>query len=122
MASAFACDLTVFAPEQRDRLRGLVRKVFDACREAEELPDGYRLSFAGESGEPGAAAPGGGLALTIAAWISLERLCCPCIRFAMEFEEVRGPVAVRMTGRPGIKPFLLAEFGRRIAGKLPRAR
>jgi hypothetical protein len=29
---------------------------------------------------------------------------------------------VRMTGRPGIKPFLLAEFTGRIVDKLPHAR
>jgi hypothetical protein len=41
---------------------------------------------------------------------------------AIEFEEERGPIAVRMTGGPGIKPFLLAEFAGRIAEKLPPAR
>lgn len=117
MTSPLACDLGVFTPQQRARLRGLAQQVFDACRDAEELPDGYRLRFPTQASEAGGAA----LALSIAEWITLERLCCPCITFAIEFEEERGPIAVRMTGRSGIKPFLLAEFKGRIAKKLPHA-
>jgi len=52
--------------------------------------------------------------------ITLERLCCPCITFAIEFEDERGPIAVRMIGQPGIKPFLLEEFKGKIPDKLPR--
>lgn len=119
MPPTLACDLTVFTPEQRERLRGLVRQVFDACRQADELPDGFRLRFpAGSATAPGA--PGdAALALAVTEWITLERLCCPCITFAVEFEAARGPLTVRMTGPDGIKPFLLAEFTGRIAEKLP---
>lgn len=121
MASAFVCDLSVFTPDQRERLRDLVKQIFDACGQAEELPDGFGLRFpAGPASTPG----GGGntaLALTITEWITLERQCCPCIAFAVEFEAERGPIAVRMTGTEGIKSFLLAEFKGRIAEKLPHA-
>ena len=64
----------------------------------------------------------GSLPLTITEWIGLEQLCCPCIDFTLEFAAERGPIAVRMTGQPANKPFLLAEFKGRIAEKLPRAR
>lgn len=122
MASEFACDLTVFTPAQRERLRGLVRQVFDACRDVEELPDGFRLRFPARPEAQTGAADDGALPLTIAEWITLERRCCPCIAFAIEFAPDRGPLAVRMTGAPGIKPFLLSEFGERIAQKRPHAR
>jgi hypothetical protein len=90
---------------------------------AEELPDGFRLRFPARAGATAPqAADDGPLVLSIAEWIILERRCCPSITFAIEFEAGRGPVAVRMTGRPGIKPFLLAEFKGRIADRLPRAR
>ena len=121
MGLVFACDLSVFTPDQRARLRHLVERVFEACGEAEEVPDGFQLRFPPES----ATAPSGGhaaLALMITEWITLERLCCPCIAFAVEFEPDRGPIAVRMTGTEGIKPFLLAEFKGRIAEKLPSGR
>ena len=118
MTTPLACDLTVFTQAQRERLRGLVRRVFDACLAAEELPDGYRLRFPADPDQADAAP----FSITIAEWITLERLCCPCIRFAIEFEDERGPIAVRMTGRPGIKPFLLAEFKGRLAEKLPQTR
>ena len=118
MTAPLACDLGVFTPEQQARLRDLVQQVFAACRDAEEQPDGYRLRFPTEADRAGGAA----LALSITEWTTLERLCCPCITFAIEFESEQGPIAVRMTGRPGIKPFLLAEFKGRIAEKLPHAR
>lgn len=120
MTSGFACDLTVFTPAQRDRLRALVQQVFDACRDAEELRDGYRLQFPRRPEEGGNGEADAALARAITEWIVLERLCCPSINFAIEFAEERGPIAVRMTGRPGIKPFLSAEFKGRIADKLPR--
>ncbi|GEM_PF-6698118 len=59
------------------------------------------------------------IAVAIAAWITLERLCCPSITFTVEFENQRGPIAVRMTGQPGIEQFLLAEFKGKIADRLP---
>jgi hypothetical protein len=121
VSSAFACNLAVFTPAQRERLRTLVHEVFTACRDAEELPDGYRLRFPAEP--LGAAAQTAAtLPVVLTEWITLERLCCPSITFAIEFEEEQGPIAVRMTGRPGIKAFLLAEFAGRIADKLPPAR
>lgn len=120
MAPTFACDLSVFTPAQRERLRTLVHEVFAACRDVEELEDGYRLRF---SAEPDGATvqSAAALPLMLTEWVTLERLCCPCIIFAIEFAEARGPIAVRMAGRPGIKPFLLAEFADRIAEKLPPA-
>jgi hypothetical protein len=120
MSAPLACDLTVLTTEQRGRLRILVRRVFDACAGAAELPNGFRLLFSGRANQSEPAA--GSLAVAIAEWITFERRCCPCITFAIEFEEEQGPIAVRMTGGPGIKPFLLAEFKWRIADKLPDAR
>jgi len=121
VTSTFACDLTVFTSAQRERLRTLIPEVFAACRDADELPDGFRLRFPPES--LGAATQtAAALPLVLTEWITLERLCCPCIAFAIEFEEERGPIAVRMTGRPGIKAFLLIEFAGRIAEKLTHAR
>ncbi|HKX16890.1 MAG TPA: hypothetical protein VJT33_02630 [bacterium] len=122
MATVFACDLSVFTPDQRERLRDLVAQVFEACGQAEELPDGFRLRF--PVGSVPAAGGGGNAAPApmITEWITLERLCCPCIAFAVEFAAEGGPITVRMTGAEGIKSFLLAEFKGRIAEKLPHAR
>lgn len=122
MASVFACDLTAFTPDQRERLRGLVEQVFEACGQAEELSDGFRLRFPVGSVSAAGGRGNAALALMITEWITLERLCCPSIAFAVEFEAERGPIAVRMTGTEGVKPFLLAEFKGRIAEKLPHAR
>ncbi len=124
MTTPLACDLTVFTAEERARLRALARRVFDAASAAEDLPDGYRLRFtggrAGGADDPGA--DGIPLAPAIAEWITLERRCCRCIAFAIEFEAEGRPISVRMAGGPGVKPFILAEFGQRLAAKLPRTR
>ena len=114
MAAPFACDLTVFTATERGALRTLVQQVFDACDGVDELADGYRLRFPGDANN----AAGAEFPATIVEWVTLERRCCPCIAFTIEFPEDRGPLAVRLTGRPGIKPFLLAEFKDRIAAKL----
>ncbi|HLW48710.1 MAG TPA: hypothetical protein VKW09_13205 [bacterium] len=117
MTSPLACDLTVFRADERQELRSLARRVFDACDGVDELADGYRLRFT-DGGEDGPSE----LVTAVVEWIALERRCCPCIAFVIEFPEDHRPMAVRMTGRPGIKPFLVAEFQGRLTGKLPRGR
>jgi hypothetical protein len=91
---------------------------FDACQSVEELGDGYCLRFTA-AGVDDAKAPVP-IAVAIADSITLERLCCPCITFTVEFADQREPIAVRLTGPSGIKPFLLAEFKDKIADKLSR--
>jgi hypothetical protein len=44
-----------------------------------------------------------------AEWISLERRCCPFVRFALEWR-VDESVWVRLTGGPGVKEVIAAEM------------
>ncbi|MGI9167336.1 MAG: hypothetical protein ACR2G5_13325 [Pyrinomonadaceae bacterium] len=46
-----------------------------------------------------------------AEFIALERLCCPFFGFAVEVEREGGAVWLILTGREGVKPFIIAEIG-----------
>jgi hypothetical protein len=100
-----ACDLNVFDDTQRGRHRALTQQVFAACRSAHELPDGFTFRFAEEWG----ALPNAG-GVTIAEWISLERLCCPFLSFAVEFGPGGGAVSLRITGDRDTKELFRQHF------------
>jgi hypothetical protein len=49
--------------------------------------------------------------VTTAQFIALERLCCPFFGFGIEVEPEGGAVWLSLTGREGVKPFIMAEIG-----------
>lgn len=99
--SPIACNLTALNTEQRARRQALAQQMHAAAQEICELPDGYAFRF---SADPA-------LCLTVAEFMTLERLCCPFFAFALEMESEDGPMWLRLTGRDGVKPFLQAELG-----------
>src|SRR5262249_4659952 len=99
--SPIACDFSAMTAGQRARRQILARQMHAAAREVHELPDGYAFRF---SADPE-------LCLTLAEFMTLERLCCPFFTFALELEHEGGPMWLRLTGRDGVKQFLQAELG-----------
>ena len=99
--SPIACDFSAMTAEQRARRQILARQMHAATKEVHELPDGYAFRF---SAEPE-------LCLTLAEFMTLERLCCPFFTFRLELEHEGGPMWLRLTGRDGVKQFLRAELG-----------
>ncbi len=99
-APAFACRLDAFDPEQLPRYMAIRQQIVAAYEDREELTNGYRWRFPLESN----------LLLTLAEFISLERLCCPFFSFALELEADGGPIWLQLTGREGVKDFLQAAF------------
>jgi len=99
--SPFACDMTAIAPEQRGAHVATIGKLFRSVQSKRELPDGYAFELPNDSD----------VLLTAAEFISLERLCCPFFGFSLEIERERGSVWLSLTGRDGVKPFILAEIG-----------
>lgn len=97
---AFACCLDAFDAEQLPRYMAIRQQIVAAHEVREELPDGYRWRFPAEPS----------LLLTLAEFISLERLCCPFFAFDLELEADGGPLWLRLTGREGVKDFLQAAF------------
>jgi hypothetical protein len=99
--SAFACDMNAIAPEQRDAHLATIQRLFRSVQSKRELPDGYAFELPNESD----------VLLTAAEFISLERLCCPFFGFGLEIESEGGSVWLSLTGREGVKPFIMAEIG-----------
>ena len=106
--SPFACDMTAIAPEQRNDHIATIDKVFSSVESIHELSNGYSFQL---RNEPDSLA-------TVAEFITLERLCCPFFGFSVEVAKEGGPVSLSLTGRDGVKPFILAEIGDHLPSKL----
>ena len=99
--SSFACDMTAIAPDQRGAHIATIEKLFRLVQSKRELPDGYAFELPNDSE----------VVLTAAEFISRERLCCPFFGFRLEIECEGGSVWLSLTGRDGVKPFIIAEIG-----------
>ena len=99
--SPFACDMTVIAPEQRGAHVATIEKLFRSVQSTCELPNGYAFELPNDSD----------ILLRAAEFISLERLCCPFFGFELQVEREGGSVWLSLTGRDGVKPFIIAEIG-----------
>ena len=106
--SPFACDMNAIAPEQRDAHLTLIERLFQSVESIRELPNGYKFQLSNESE----------VLLAAAEFISLERLCCPFFDFGLEVEREGGTVWITLTGREGVKPFIMAEIGGHLPSKL----
>ena len=99
--SPLACDMNAIEPGERARHVANAGELFRAVEEIKELPGGYAFRLPNDSG-----------ALVKAAeFVSLERLCCPFLGFALEVEPEGGPVWLRLNGREGVKAFIREEVG-----------
>ncbi len=72
------------------------------------MPDGYAFRLPGEHD----------LITKTAEFISLERLCCPFLRFALEVGAEGGDVWLRLTGREGVKEFIREEVSGLLGGAI----
>ena len=104
--SPFACDMTAIAPEQRGAHVATIQKLFRSVQSKRELPDGFAFELPNNSD----------VLLTAAEFISLERLCCPFLGFELQVEREGGSVWLCLTGRNGVKPFIIAEIGEYLRG------
>jgi hypothetical protein len=101
MESPFFCDMKAMTADQRARHAVLAKDLRRAVQEIQELPDGYAVRFPMEPS----------MVMQLAEFITLERLCCPCLTLAVEAQREHGPLWLKVTGREGVKPFVRAEFG-----------
>lgn len=107
--SPFACDMTALALE-RDQHIATTTALFRAVETIRELPDGYAFRFASQRH----------LLEQAAAFVALERRCCPFFGFTIEVEPEGGPFWLHLTGREGVKPFIQAELGGVLGERLAR--
>lgn len=98
-APALACRAHALDAAQRKRQQELLALMRRSAQAREELPDGYALRLPTDAA----------LFRDAAEWIALERLCCPFVRFSLEWTP-DDAVWVRFTGGPGVKEFLALEI------------
>ena len=96
----FACNMNAMTSEERARYDVLRRKLEQAVERVEELENGYtlRLRDASISFEE------------VAQWVEYEQKCCSFFGLGVEAAPQKGPIALRVTGEPGVKDFIRMEF------------
>jgi hypothetical protein len=95
------CRLDALTVEERARHAELAAEMKRAALGVADLADGWVLRFTDERR----------LFLRIAEWITLERLCCPFLDFALAPARGVGEASLRLTGGEGVKQFLKEELG-----------
>lgn len=100
--------MTAIAPEQRSAHLATTGKLFQSVKAIRELPNGYAFQLPNESD----------LLRLAAEFVTLERLCCPFFGFRIEIESEGGAISLNLTGREGVKPFIMAEIGEHLPASL----
>ena len=99
--SPFACNVSALNAAERhrhfDELGPALRTLRTAVR---ELPNGYEFDFRGDAKT----------VAMLAEWTAQERLCCPFFDINLRMSAENGPVTLQLTGRPGTKEFIKADF------------
>jgi hypothetical protein len=106
--SHIACDMSAIEPGLRAGHVATGGRLFRAAEEVREVPDGYAFRLPSEADTLRDAAE----------FISLERLCCPFLGFALAVEPEGGPAWLRLTGREGVKEFIREEVGELLGGAI----
>ena len=95
-----ACDPGALTLEQSERWMVVGRQMYRAIQEVRERPNGYAFRLPGDTAT----------LLIIAEDLTMERLCCPFLRFALEITPGGGPFWLSFTGGEGVKEFLRFSF------------
>ena len=92
------CVLKAIPSEQQARYQELCVHISTTTSAVQELGDGYAFIF----DQPE-------MIIELAEFISLERLCCPFLRFQLIVDHQS--IQLHLTGREGVKEFLKLELG-----------
>lgn len=98
--SPIACNLNALTPAQRVQQSQLAARLKAAIAATEEVDGGYRFLIRASLSPA-----------DIFQWVSLETRCCPFLDFEIRLERENGQRRLQLTGRPGVKPLIAAEFG-----------
>jgi hypothetical protein len=98
--SPFFCNLNAFTKAERTSHQDMSRRMLASLRGIREVPDGYAFDLDSHQFS----------SKDLASWVELERRCCPFFDFRIERRREDGPVTLQLTGRPGVKDFIRAEF------------
>ena len=95
-----ACNLLGLNKAQLKRQHELHEQLFSHKLEMRELPDGYAISLPSTTEN----------IMSVAEFISLERICCSFFRFELEASKPDDPLWFRITGGEGVKEFMKSQF------------
>jgi len=99
--SPLVCDPSKLTAAERSRLQEISGRLAAKQLGIRELPDGYEFSFPGDTAT----------IQMVTEWVVSERLCCPFLDIDVRLSREAGAATVRLTGRPGTKDFIKADFG-----------
>ena len=100
--SPLYCKVKALSMSEWVRHLELSSKIGDATEETKELADGYAFRLRTD-----------GVSLAeVAEWTAREQRCCPFFDFQIEMQREGGPLWFKLTGREGVKQFILHEFKR----------
>ena len=91
--------MDALSPEERTRYAELIPLLTDSVQQVSELADGFRFRLRDDAG----------VFRQTAEWVTLERRCCPFLRFRLGWEP-DGGLFLELKGQSGIKEFLRAEI------------
>lgn len=98
--SLIACNLKAIGASERPHYNDLMKRLRAATRDRSELPDGYAFKLDGKA-----------INLPeVAAWISMERRCCPFLTFQLSASGDKANWLLKLTGPEGVKTLLITEF------------
>ena len=92
-ALCIACNLHAFTTEQRKRYNNLLAELAPLAGQVRELEDGYEIAFPVET------------AISVAEFVTLERLCCPFLTFTVQLAPASS-LRLSLTGPDGAKEIL----------------
>lgn len=100
MKRQFFCNRQALNPAERAHHRQLTDKLMASRKKIVESERGYEFQFSAST-----------VSLTeLSDWVAAEARCCSFFDFHIDLEEKGRLLCLRLTGQPGIKPFIRAEF------------
>jgi hypothetical protein len=100
--SPFYCNLSRLTSADRARKEDIARTLASRRLAVHERADGYEFVFPGD----------GDTFQMLSEWVVTERVCCPFFDFDLRLAREGGSMALRLSGRPGTKDFIKADFAR----------
>lgn len=96
----FYCNSKALTPEERAHHKQLGDKLAAARKAVVETEKGFEFQFS----------PQDVTIAELADWVVAESKCCPFFDFHIDLENQGKLICLRLTGEPGIKQFIRAEF------------
>jgi hypothetical protein len=98
-SAPLACNIKAISAAERPRYNDLIKRLRAAVQDRSELPDGYAYKLDAKK-----------MTLPeVAEWITMERLCCPFLRFQLDVQG-NGDSQLTQRGPDGAKAILRQEF------------